>query len=167
MAVNHVIFGAQTLIDLRNDTVEADKLRSGYTAHDAGGNLITGALVSAALEPYVYEHNCGYIASGRWVYENPTQTYIDIYVVEANHRYFITLGAEVGTRFRAMFTTTDISKKTSGSVTGSTVVNVDNPEEFRNVIYTPSSNGYIAIGKDNVGKSGLKTYVYDTTLAWL
>ncbi len=167
MAVNHVVFGNQALIDLRSDTVAADKFRSGYTAHDAGGNLITGSLVSAALETYVYEQNCGYIASGRWIYENPTQTYIDIYVVEANHRYFITLGAEVGTRFRAMFTTVDVSKRTSGSVTGSTVINTDNPAAYTNVVYTPSSNGYIAIGKDNIGKTGVKTYVYDTTAAWL
>ena len=41
--VSKVIFGAETLIDLTSDTVEAAKLLSGYTAHGADGELITGA----------------------------------------------------------------------------------------------------------------------------
>ena len=42
MAINHIIFGNQTLIDLRSDTVTADKLAQGYTAHGADGSVITG-----------------------------------------------------------------------------------------------------------------------------
>lgn len=44
MGRNVVIFGNQTLIDLRNDTVAADKLLNGYTAHDRGGDAITGSV---------------------------------------------------------------------------------------------------------------------------
>lgn len=44
MARNKVIFGEEVLIDLTSDTVTADKLLTGYTAHDAAGNLITGEL---------------------------------------------------------------------------------------------------------------------------
>lgn len=40
--VNKVQFGNQTLIDLTSDTVTADKLMQGYTAHDRTGALITG-----------------------------------------------------------------------------------------------------------------------------
>lgn len=42
MAVNKVVYGNTTLIDLTADTVTADKLVLGYTAHDAAGNAITG-----------------------------------------------------------------------------------------------------------------------------
>lgn len=42
MAVNKVIYGGETLIDLTADTVTADKMLSGYKAHDKSGTLITG-----------------------------------------------------------------------------------------------------------------------------
>lgn len=41
--ISKVIFGNQTLIDLTNDTVEASKLLSGYTAHGANGDLVEGS----------------------------------------------------------------------------------------------------------------------------
>jgi len=44
MAYNKVVFGGNTLIDLTNDTVSADKLAEGYTAHDKSGALITGTM---------------------------------------------------------------------------------------------------------------------------
>ena len=42
MAVNKVIYGGNILIDLTTDTVTADKLASGITAHDKSGTIITG-----------------------------------------------------------------------------------------------------------------------------
>ena len=42
MGINKVQYGNTTLIDLTNDTVTADKLIQGYTAHDRSGTLITG-----------------------------------------------------------------------------------------------------------------------------
>ena len=42
MAINKVIFGGTTLIDLTGDTVTSDKILSGYKAHDKAGNVITG-----------------------------------------------------------------------------------------------------------------------------
>ena len=44
MAVNKVVFNGQVQIDLTNDTVTADKLLSGYTAHGKDGNSIIGNL---------------------------------------------------------------------------------------------------------------------------
>lgn len=43
MAYNKIIYGGNTLIDLTGDTVDADKLLNGYTAHDKSGATITGA----------------------------------------------------------------------------------------------------------------------------
>ncbi|MBS6475047.1 MAG: hypothetical protein KH354_03585 [Clostridiales bacterium] len=42
MAINKVIYGGNTLIDLTGDTVTADKLLAGYTAHGKDGEAITG-----------------------------------------------------------------------------------------------------------------------------
>ncbi len=42
MAINKVVYGGTTLLDLTGDTVTADKLMQGYTAHDRTGALITG-----------------------------------------------------------------------------------------------------------------------------
>ncbi len=42
MAINKVIYGGDTLIDLTADTVTASGLASGLTAHDKSGAVITG-----------------------------------------------------------------------------------------------------------------------------
>lgn len=42
MGINKVQYGNTTLIDLTSDTVTADKLMQGYTAHDRSGTFITG-----------------------------------------------------------------------------------------------------------------------------
>ena len=42
MAINKVIYGGNTLIDLTSDTVIAEKMLKGYTAHDKSGTLVTG-----------------------------------------------------------------------------------------------------------------------------
>lgn len=43
MAINKVIYGGETLIDLTGDTITADKLAKGVTAHDKSGVQITGS----------------------------------------------------------------------------------------------------------------------------
>lgn len=42
MAINKVIYDGKTLVDLTADTVTADKILKGYTAHDKAGDAITG-----------------------------------------------------------------------------------------------------------------------------
>ena len=42
MAINKVVYGSQTLIDLTADTVTADQLAEGVTAHDKSGAQIAG-----------------------------------------------------------------------------------------------------------------------------
>lgn len=44
MAINKVVFGQQTLIDLTTDTVTTAHLESGYTAHGKDGAAISGQL---------------------------------------------------------------------------------------------------------------------------
>ena len=45
MGINKIAYGNTTLIDLTNDTVTADKLVEGYTAHDRSGSVINGTIV--------------------------------------------------------------------------------------------------------------------------
>lgn len=44
MAVNKVIYGGETLVDLTSDTVTPETLAEGYTAHDKSGNAIVGTM---------------------------------------------------------------------------------------------------------------------------
>lgn len=44
MAYNKVIYNNSTLIDLTSDTVTADTLAEGVTAHDKSGAVITGTM---------------------------------------------------------------------------------------------------------------------------
>lgn len=44
MAKNKIIYNGNTLIDLTGDTVTADKLMQGYTAHDRSGAVINGTI---------------------------------------------------------------------------------------------------------------------------
>lgn len=43
MAVSKVVYGGNTLIDLTSDTITAEKLLKGYTAHGADGEALAGA----------------------------------------------------------------------------------------------------------------------------
>jgi len=74
-------------------------------------------------------------------------------------------GGTVGTRFRAMFATVDVTQAT-GNVAGVSIRNTNNPTPYSNAAYTAEEDGYIIVAKDNVGTSGLKSYVYDRTRSW-
>ena len=124
---------------------------------------IEGGGEAKYLEPLEYDWNIGYVDNGTWKYENPTRTYIDIYEVKANHYYFLFVGPVTGSRFRAMFTTTDIRGRTS-NVTGNGIINVNNPVPYRSVTYQAPSDGYVLFAKDNVGVSGLYSYIFDYTI---
>lgn len=52
MAVNKVVYGTTVLVDLTGDTVTADKLMQGYTAHDRSGALITGTATGGGSATY-------------------------------------------------------------------------------------------------------------------
>lgn len=45
MAVNKVVYGTKTLIDLTGDTVDATKLLAGYSAFNKKGEVIQGTLL--------------------------------------------------------------------------------------------------------------------------
>lgn len=53
MAYNKVTYGGKTLIDLTSDTVTADTLLAGYTAHAKDGSVVTGSFLSDYPSEYV------------------------------------------------------------------------------------------------------------------
>lgn len=111
-------------------------------------------------EPHVFDLDTGYVNSGVWKIGGDTVCYSDVYSVTANRTYLLLLGSSVGSRFRAMFSTEDTSLASS-DVTGTQIVNTTNPSVYAYKTYTPDSNGYITVTKDNAGHSGLKTYLFD------
>lgn len=54
MAVNKVVLGEDTLIDLTADTVSADKLSKGVTAHDMAGEPIVGTMEAGGGTNYTF-----------------------------------------------------------------------------------------------------------------
>lgn len=55
MAVNKVVYGNETLIDLTNDTVVPEALQRGYTAHKADGTIIDGEQGVSTFNDYPNE----------------------------------------------------------------------------------------------------------------
>lgn len=53
MAANKVIFGNNTLIDLTSDTITAEDLKVGVTAHKKDGTIITGTAFSGYPSTYM------------------------------------------------------------------------------------------------------------------
>lgn len=51
MSVNKVVINGEAIIDLSADTVTANKLAAGYTAHDKTGAVITGTMDAGGGEP--------------------------------------------------------------------------------------------------------------------
>ena len=54
MAVNKVVLGENTLIDLTADTVSADKLSKGITAHNMAGEPIVGTMEAGGGKEYTF-----------------------------------------------------------------------------------------------------------------
>lgn len=81
MAINKVTLGENTLIDLSGDTVSADKLAEGYTAHDKAGNPITGTMTAGGISingrtETRYAH--GNISAGDFVSSLPYSHSVDV-----------------------------------------------------------------------------------------
>ena len=154
--------GVAKFIDISTDTVTADTLLIGQTAHNANGDLVIGALAPKYITPIEYDYIKGYVSTGKWTYENTTNNRSDIYIVENNHRYFLTLGATVGTRFRATILDTNPAGTTESYV-GTQIVEKRDPTAYTFVAFAASIDGYLIVTKDNVGTSDLKSYLIDVT----
>lgn len=63
MAVNKVVFGAVSIMDISDSTVTADKLVKGVTAYDKAGEKITGTM-EAASAPNLQSKSVTYTSNG-------------------------------------------------------------------------------------------------------
>lgn len=133
---------------------------------DSHGGIIleiTGShMINIVIPPYEYDYEKGYITNGKWTYQDSNNNHNDFYVVDAGHQYCLYLGNTVGTRFRATILPTNPVGTTS-DIQGTRVVETNDPVAMASAVFQCSSNGYLAIQKDNVGTSGLKTYLVDIT----
>lgn len=121
-----------------------------------------------AITPYVFDFNGAWIGIGNGLltYENPSKCYLDIYEVSAGTEYLLTLGTTVGTRFRVIFSTTDVSTGNSGTVQGVAVNSFQgSPSAYEHLSYTPNENGYLIVQKDNADTTGIATYLYEAVIS--
>lgn len=58
---NKVVYGGVTIIDLTSDTVTADTLLVGITAHDASGTPLVGTASGGVWTSGIYQDAQGYI----------------------------------------------------------------------------------------------------------
>lgn len=159
---NKIVFNGDG-IDLTEDTVRADILGKGFTAHDKSGASIIGTC-AYPLEPLEFDYNIGYVDNGTWTWQYPTNTHTDIYEAQAGHSYLAVASSSPGTRWRIMFTTVDVREVTSGSVRGTKYENMNNPSAFRSAACVAiPDDGYLIIGKDNNYVENVKTYLLDVT----
>ena len=185
MGVSKVLYGNDTVIDLTQDTVTAERLQSGYTAHGANGEVITGTGLiyteSADITPVEFDYNCGYVGLSTsyavslmyFTQEIPTQCYCDVYEIESGKNYSLSLDSIVGTRFRAGLARsyTDFTEKVNDKpsiklcqvfyLTGSPVAN--QKAFFSNNLGT-ANYPYLIVQKDNAGKTGLITHLRELIL---
>lgn len=126
-----------------------------------GYDVVTTNVHPGIIEPYVVDLTTGYVTAGSWKVP-ATDCHSDVYEVEANITYLIAIGDTVGTRFRAMFCTTDPTE-TTGNITGTNIVNIIDPAAYDCKTYQPPSDGFIIIQKDNAGTANLRTYVFAIT----
>ena len=133
-----------------------------YRAIDEGADgysEFTADIHAGLLAPHFFDLSGGYVVNGAWAVGSDTVCYSDVYRVVARETYLISLGETVGTRFRSMFSAQDTSVAVE-RVTGKTILNANNPAPYAFTTYTPDSDGFITISKDNAGTANLRTYVF-------
>lgn len=134
----------------------------GYRALDDnadGYSAVTADVRVPTAAPAVFDMTGGYVNGTSWVPGGDTVCYSDMYSAAAGQVYLIALGADVGTRFRAMFSVEDTSITTE-RVVGRQIINRVDPEPYSYVAYKATEDGFITITKDNAGNANLRTYVF-------
>lgn len=133
--VNKVIFGDETLIDLSSDTVTANRLMAGLTAHDKTGAIITGT---------VPELNGGDLAR---IWQNgipaigvPTGIYLQNYFIYTTPIYIA--APSTGTR-------------TVQILVPNGVANPTNEDEWIPITFTVDSSGNSEITDDTIPATGV------------
>ena len=88
--INKISYGDQTLIDLTADTVAANTLLSGYTAHDASGAIVTGTIQAKTQNDVTIDGTEVNVIAGYYPSVNKNIDGIQLTVPESNtHDFYI------------------------------------------------------------------------------
>lgn len=104
-----------------------------------------------------------------WTYQNPSNNLSDIYKVKSGHKYKAFEGEWAGTRFRVMFTTTDVTKTFMNASGTPIYARNSNVKPFMTWTttsvptgyWTAPSDGYLIIQKDNDNHDGVRSFLVD------
>lgn len=169
MAVNKVVLGEDTLIDLTADTVSADKLSKGITAHNMAGESIVGTMEAgggaSADEATIITNAEGKLETaigGKWVdglVDGPTIA--DVWGTGQDVSQYITYNVMLqliakGDRLRA-----NINHASYGEQKGCTVT-IDTSQESQGIYkltcnYVTNSNTETYTGNTNADTTGIWT----------
>lgn len=161
MAVNKVVYGDRTLIDLTQDTITAADLRLGVTAHDAKGEAIVGEYPSLTrLTPLARDITHFWIAKtasnygGNCAYEDKTNCRITEYELEVGKMYLFRFVEPFGTRNMVSFGNTTII----GATTTQNAARLTPREGYKGDMYfLAPCNGYLHMMTDDASTDGLET----------
>lgn len=103
MANNKIIFAGEVLIDLTADTVQADKLIAGYTAHDKSGEVITGTNTfdadtsdATAADAEILSGKTAYAGGAKKTGTMPNNEAVSGTIADVNTPYNVPLGYHDG-----------------------------------------------------------------------
>jgi len=110
-----------------------------------------------------FDYMKGYISADgtKFTYEDSENCRSDVYEVEKGHVYELKLGSVVGTRFRAVFLSENPVGLAEGELYGRPIAAISNPQANASKVFIAVTNGYVIVQKDNVGTSGLSSYLID------
>ena len=144
--------------------ITKDISRNGtYHAIDDGADgffAVTADVPAEPVSPCAFDLTGGYVLNGIWMPGGDTVNYSDSYAVAAGNVYILSLGAAVGSRFRAMFSAEDIAADPSRRVDGVQISKVANPQPYAYAAYKAAEDGFITVTKDNAGTAGIKTFMF-------
>ena len=161
MAINKVVYGNNTLIDLTEDTVSADKLLAGETAHDRSGASIEGTVVTTKIwtgTQAEYEAQASQIADGTVVQitdDEKAITFIEGEEIYSTDERMVGVSTDGKPIYKKSYiTTTNVTLGTSWSSVVFTVADAEKPIKAELIRYTGSGYTTYPIGCNN--DSGFK-----------